>query len=581
MKPSPFPLRLTFKVVAALFLLAVAFWASPGTAETAIRLQAVPGTVRVRPEGPFEGAGSVLIAAARNEVESFQVVVSAVGGNLTGVDASVSPLRNADGAEIPAENIELFRVAFVPVRHSAPRAVEPPGLVPDPLVPFKNPYTGEPLRAPKWSGRELAGGRFGGTGFSVWEGQQQPVWVDVTVPKETPAGVYTGSFRVTAQGAEPVDIPVRLEVWDFTLPDGPTHENHFGGFHYAARYLGLDASSEEFATIEDRYIAMMAAHRINPPIPSRLLPSVTDDGTIQVDDGTDQRFTEFVELHHLTNIQVPRAPFGDVLGANREKAKNFYRSWYAYLEQKGWTKDAYLYMLDEPNTAEAYEEVRQLGALVHEAEPRLRTLVVEQPYVQHPDWGTLDDAIDIWCPLFGFVHEESVKRVQAQGDEVWSYSALVQSAPGYHPAYETVRNDNPPYWQIDFPVTSYRVAPWLNRRYGITGLLYWSTVCWSSPDRNPWDDPGFRVRWNGDGALFYPGREAGIDGPIASIRLKNLRDGLEDYEYFAILESLGGTDAVDQAVRSAVPTWGSCDLSSNALPDLRQQLAEAILERRQ
>ncbi len=581
MSPGLLSQRSAMNLSAALVLLAGTFWTSPGAAETAIQLRAAPSTVRVRPEGPFEGADSVAIAAARNEVESFQVVISAVGGNLTGVDASVSPLRSENGAEILAENIELFRVAFVPVRHPAPRAVESPGLVPDPLVPFKNPYTGEPLRAPWWSGRELVGGRFGGTGFDLWEGQQQPVWADVTVPRETAAGVYTGSFRVAAKGAESVEIPVRLEVWDFTLPDGPSHENHFGGFHYAARYLGIDAASDEFATIEDRYIAMMAAHRINPPIPSRLLPSVTGDGTVEVNDETDGKLSEFVERHHLTNIQVPRAPFGDMLGANREKAKNFYRSWYAYLEQKGWTKGAYLYMLDEPNSAEAYEEVRQLGALVREAEPRLRRLVVEQPYVQHPDWGTLDDAIDIWCPLFGFVHEESVKRVQARGDEVWSYSALVQSAPGYHPEYETVKNDNPPYWQIDFPVTSYRVAPWLNRRYGITGLLYWSTVYWFSPDRNPWDDPGFRVRWNGDGALFYPGREAGIDGPIASIRLKNLRDGLEDYEYFVILESLGGSDAVDQAVRTAVPTWGSWNPDSDALPNLREQLAQAILERKQ
>jgi hypothetical protein len=447
-------------------------------------------------------------------------------------------------------------------------------------VPFENPYTGDVLPAPKWSGRGLVGGRFGGTGFSVWQGHHQPVWVDVAVPKETPAGLYAGTFRVTAPGVKPAEVPVHLEVWDFSLPDGPTHENHFGGFHYAARYLGLDASSDEFATIEDRYAAMMAAHRINPPIPKRLLPKVTEDGSIAIDDETDRLLTEFVDQHHVTNIDVPRAPFGDILGANREKAKRFYRSWYAYLEEKGWAKGAYLYMLDEPNSAEAYEEVRRLGALVHEAEPRLRRLVVEQPYVQHPDWGTLDDAIDIWCPLFGFIHEDSVKRVQAQGDEVWSYSALVQPAPPYHPDYDQVRNDDPPYWQIDFPVTSYRVAPWLNRRYGITGLLYWSTVYWFSPDRNPWDDPGFRVRWNGDGALFYPGREAGVDGPIASIRLKNLRDGLEDYEYFVILEGLGGGDAVDQAVCATVPTWGTCDLTPDALPGFRRQLASIILEQK-
>ena len=140
--------------------------------------------------------------------------------------------------------------------------------------------------------------------------------------------------------------------------------------------------------------------------------------------------------------------------------------------------------------------------------------------------------------------------------------------------------DLPPFWQIDFPVTAYRIAPWLNRRYGITGLLYWSTVYFGSPDRNPWDDPGFRVMWNGEGALFYPGDAAGIDGPIASIRLKNLRDGMEDYEYFALLEQLGGVEAVDAIVREAVPTWGSWRQEAEALPMLRARLAEEILKRK-
>ena len=99
-----------------------------------------------------------------------------------------------------------------------------------------------------------------------------------------------------------------------------------------------------------------------------------------------------MERYHVTNIQVPRT--------GEDKAPAFYASWYAYLADKGWAERAYLYMKDEPNDAEAYEYVRRVGAKVKEAAPRLRRLVVEQPYTQNPDWGHLDGAIDIWCPLF-------------------------------------------------------------------------------------------------------------------------------------------------------------------------------------
>jgi len=550
-----------------------------------IRLTALPSTLRVGQEGAIEGMDAAEISGARGEFESFQIIVTAAGANLQDISAELSPLKKETGvqtqniASLPGKSVSIYNEVFIPVRYSAPGATVPPGLIADPLVPFVNPYTNEEVREPQWRGERLEGARFGATGFDLWQDRHQPLWVDVEIPKDAAPGVYSGTFSVRARNVQPASIPVRVTVWDFVLPDGPTHENHFGHFSYMARYHKLEENSEKYRLLEDRYIAMMAAHRINPPLPRRLYPKVAEDGTAQFDEETDRRITEFVEQYHVTNIEVPRAPFSNVLTANRDKAIRYYRSWYAYLKTKGWAERAYLYMLDEPNEKEAYEQVRQLGAMVHEAEPGLRCLVVEQPYSQDPEWGSIDEAVDIWCPLFAFLDESSIKRVQTQGDVVWSYTALCQGAPSYHPEYEKVRNDAPPYWQIDFPILSYRIAPWLNRRYGVTGLLYWTTVCWSSPQRNPWDDPGFRLQFNGEGMLFYPGEDAGIDGPIASIRLKNLRDGMEDYEYFSLLEKHGGKAIVDEIVRLAVPTWGTWNQDPRQLLKLRERLANEIMRK--
>ena len=56
--------------------------------------------MRAAQEGPLEGATTVDIAAARGETESFQVVVTAVGGRLEGVTASIESLRGAGGQAI-------------------------------------------------------------------------------------------------------------------------------------------------------------------------------------------------------------------------------------------------------------------------------------------------------------------------------------------------------------------------------------------------------------------------------------------------------------------------------------------------
>lgn len=564
------------KTIYGIWVLLTLLVSRAGTADTSIALSACLPTERVMQKGDFAGAAAVELGAARGEYESAQVVVTAAGGKIEHVTAALTPRAGA-AQDLPSDWVTQYRVAYVPLRYSAPRATCAPGLIPDPLIPFADPYTGAPVNEPQWAGDKRNGPRFGAQGFEVWPEHHQPIWLDVHVPPDAAAGVYEAALRVTAGNATPAEIPVRLEVWDFALPDGPTHETSFGGFSRAAAGHHLTPDSGAWRSIEERYIEMLAAHRISPMLPTWLQPKPGPDGAVQFDDALDGRFTEFVVRYHVTNIDVPRAPFSDVFGADHDKALAFYRSWYAYLEKKGWAARAYLYMLDEPNDAEAYEEVRRLGALVREAAPGLRRLVVEQPYTQDPAWGVLDGAVDIWCPLFGFIDENSVQRVRAAGNTVWSYTALVQKAPAYHPQYNAVKGDDPPYWQLDFPATAYRIAPWLNFRYGITGLLYWSTVYWGSPDRDPWDDPGFRVRWNNDGALFCPGYDAGVEGPIASIRLKNLRDGLEDYEYFVLLEQRGGGQVAGEIARAAVPTWGSWIQDGNRLVELRRQLASEII----
>lgn len=40
------------------------------------------------------------------------------------------------------------------------------------------------------------------------------------------------------------------------------------------------------------------------------------------------------------------------------------------------------------------------------------------------------------------------------------------------------------------------------------------------------------TEYNGDGLIFYPGP----DGPLSTIRMKCIRDGLEDYEYLWLLK---------------------------------------------
>jgi hypothetical protein len=84
------------------------------------------------------------------------------------------------------------------------------------------------------------------------------------------------------------------------------------------------------------------------------------------------------------------------------------------------------------------------------------------------------------------------------------------------------------------------------------------------------------VYFNGGGLLFYPGKDAGFDGPIASIRLKNIREGLEDYEYFAILEKNGEEEFVKEMVNAVSPEWWDYTKDPGTILKVREKLAMKI-----
>ncbi len=566
-----------------------------GADEKQIGLSVLGGMERIgQDQEPF-GAPEAKIQAARNEVESFQVVVAALGGNLAVVKAEITDLVGDDGAKIERQDIRLYREEYVRVRRSTRKAELPPGLFADPLVPFVNPVTGEPIK-PKTRSQArwgepatLSGYDMFALPLEIFAGQNQPIWVDVHVPAEARPGTYRGSFTVSTRDRLTAQVPVTLTVWDFTLPPGPTHKNHFGSFRNVSRDFDVEGDSPRGREIEMAYCRSMAEHRINPPLPSYLLPEISSDGSLKIVPERHAALATFIDELKVTDFEIPRPPFArlphstlrddykTIAPAEREKAQRYYREYYDYLKANGWHARAYVYLLDEPNLKENYEQVLVLGEMVHEAVPELECLVVEQTYRQDPTWPDMDPAIDIWCPLWSFIDEKTIAEKIAGGDQVWSYTALVQGSPRYHPEYESVKGLDPPYWHIDRPLVVYRIPTWINYRYGITGLLYWSTV---TRVIAPWHNPAFAhpSHFNGGGYLFYPGEPCGIDGPVTCMRLKNLRDGMEDYEYFALLERLAGRDEADKIVRRISPNWWGFSRDPGAIAAAREEIAKAIIK---
>ena len=228
----------------------------------------------------------------------------------------------------------------------------------------------------------------------------------------------------------------------------------------------------------------------------------------------------------------------------------------------------FTYLKDEPNDEEEYHYVQKWGRAVRAAKSVVKVMVVEQPWTQKAEWGDLFGAVDIWCPLFSLFTPESAAARQAEGETIWTYTALCQGKPT-------------PWWHTDYPLLNYRVPAWISWRYRIRGLLYWGGMAYWSGVEDPWIDPKTLDRrkgkpdplFNGEGSLLYPGRAVGYDGIVESLRVKALRDSIEDYEYLAMLERAGKAAAAEKIVLPLAGSWFEWEKNPAAFEKAREELA--------
>ncbi len=186
---------------------------------------------------PCERLRPVRLVGARGGSYSGQVVVGSTS-KLAGLKAAAGGLvRAGGGGEIPAAAVRvryprLSRCGMSAARpglsrggqkelraFSALEAAPPAGA--EPLAFETDPGARARLDLPA----------------EAVPGAVQPVWVTVAVPRGIPAGKYAGTLRVSAGGRPLCAVPLELEVVDWTLP--PARD--FGTF------MGVYQSPESLA----------------------------------------------------------------------------------------------------------------------------------------------------------------------------------------------------------------------------------------------------------------------------------------------------------------------------------------------
>ncbi|MBE9028699.1 DUF4091 domain-containing protein [filamentous cyanobacterium LEGE 11480] len=503
----------------------------PSAATTNLQVWAVDGLTRIGLNDTPGSNTEIKLFAARGEYEPFQIGIRANQQALNNVNVEVGNLVGPGGAIIDQSNITLYREHYVNVPNSSwtiNNSTNRPlgaGWYADGLIPFVDPVTQQ----------DLSGATLDAVPFNLGVQTNQPIWADVFVPTYAPAGDYEGTFTVTSDAGSATGT-VLLHVWDFELPRKPSLNSSFS-FWEPTSY----ASLAEFTKHR-----LMPATKINP----------VDEPNLINQWGLSSVRLPFWSGANIKTCRINEAPSVETIQNTSASHSD------ALLK--------YAYTADEINDCPGmYEPLKQWARNLHQAAVKQLVVMTPTPELYDDDSGSGQSAVDIWVVLPTQQEEaaDRINTVQQKGDEVWSYTALVQDRYS-------------PKWEIDFAPLNFRILPgFMNQSHNLTGTLYWQVDSWTNDPWNnvevPWEDD-LSQHYPGEGMLVYPGAMVGTSAIAPSMRLKWLREGVEDYEYVQILKNLGQAGQALSISREMAPDWKNWTRDPKAIASARERLAIAI-----
>lgn len=442
-------------------------------------------------------AGTLPLGLARGEYQSEQVAVIPYAADLTGLRVQVAGVHgpHTHGAPVTAT---VAPVGFLNTTPTDAYHATRDG------TPWYTGWTPDPIRDDLNT-------------IDVPQDRFQPYWVTVHAARDAAPGRYTVTLVIAADQVRRRTVTIPVEVWPVTVPDRPALTTSFDFRPTLVTPLYGDTDPAAVTARIHQYETFLEDYKIEPDsIYAATPPTVEDLEWVQSRWGL-RHFNVLYLNKNLFDLSKPSSwqaqidSWLDTIGRAMVK----YRA-------AGLDKLAYVYGFDEA-TAAYLPAVRMTLTQLKQRFPDLPVISTLRDNTMGPGSG-LTGLVDIWSPQMDLYQSAPAAQAHARGDHVYWYPDIATGHP-----YPNWFNGYPP---ID---TRMMMGP-MSHQAGVDGVLYYAVNRWID---HPLLDDGIYSGWNpatldttaGDGSLFYPGAH----GPLASIRLANLRDGMQDYNLLELL----------------------------------------------
>ncbi len=462
------------------------------------------------------------VRLARNEKEAFQVIVVPVEEDLRQVAARVRDLRGPGGVPFPADRVDAVPVGYVRTKAVPPYGSSHVGWWPDPILDFMD-------------------------AVDIAKGDAQAFWVRVRAPKSQAAGRYSGTLEVLVGGKPAFTFGLTVRVYGFTLPDAsplPLAITFAPHDHPTAE---TKAQQAEWRKADDYPVNAWRAHVAE-------WADFLADYYITYDSlyGYQNWKPDFAQLQRLhARGQLGRFNLGyygkcpaDEAGIAKWKTSTLdrLRPLYERAKALGILDHAYIYGCDEHKAAD-FPHVERAASLIKAAFPDV--MVMTTTYDQSYGLDSAIVSMDAFCPLTPRFDPAKAAKARARGKQVWWY---ICCGP-HHPHANMF---------VEYPAIEGRLLMGaLTAKYRPDGFLYYQISIWNSQHPiqdgpfTDWD-PRSWTSYHGDGSWTCVGPGG---TPLATVRLENFRDGLEDYAYARVLEATLARIEADPGLAQQRGAW--------------------------
>ncbi|MBN1864756.1 MAG: DUF4091 domain-containing protein [Victivallales bacterium] len=512
---------------------------------------------KICPDDTFLSTRSTAeLDAARNETESFQIVLQAGDSPMEGIRIESEDLVHENGKnKIPKENIRWGAVG---------------------MVKRKLPKTGDGIIRYAYDPDPIMEGKL----IRFEANELRPVWVDVYVPGQSMAGKYSGICNVTLADGGKIPVKFSLLVRDFTIPEKSSLrvENWYNPLNTMYYYRQNDVPLEQF----EKHARFLSRYR-HPCFPfdwtfspRKILIIEEPDGSLSFD------FTElnkYLEISYRYGCRLGNIQMSPIMGWVQALCGGFGRPYFKILDRStGEIRDYPVHkkdrILEYEDTARSYLHRELLKALwqnirnhgwddmvysEHEDEPndpirfdryrRMAVLIRELcPGIKSTSWGVCPDDrrgtigySNCWGPNIKHSVKEGMPAIRERrkmGEETWVYTCGGSLR-------DPVTGGEVFDGQTDSTMLKTRIGPWTCWHLDLQGIFHFCINGWDGvilkdgiwngekvPEEKQFHNVELPKFETGNGMYVWPAPDGSL---WPSLRLCAMRDGLEDYEYLALL----------------------------------------------